>query len=127
MDWARYRSPDDPVPDGTSSEEGGPFPIRSRDFLADPQSPRDLTRYVRDHDPFGQDQPHYTDDAFIAAYASSAIDRIYAAYGEQRGNPGQIPQSRPLTSSANSGDGRDNIRTMGPVRRRTTAIAGRYR
>ena len=84
MDWARYRSRDDPVPDGTSTEEGGPLSIRSRHFLADPQSPRDLTRYVRDHDPFGQDQPHYTDEPLPACrYASSAIDRIYAAYGEQ--------------------------------------------
>ena len=65
MDWARYRSRDDPVPDGTSTEEGGPLSIRSRHFLADPQSPRDLTRYVRDHDPFGQDQPHYTDEPLL--------------------------------------------------------------
>jgi hypothetical protein len=83
MGWARYRSRDDADPDGTSAEEGGPFPIQSRQFLADPQSPRDLTRYVRDRDPFDQDQPHYTDEPLLLRYASAAVDRIYAAYGEQ--------------------------------------------
>ncbi len=83
MDWARFRSRDDSDPDGTSAEEGGPFPIQSRQFLADQLSPRDLTRYVRDHDPFDQDQPHYTDEPLLLRYASAAVDRIYAAYGEQ--------------------------------------------
>jgi hypothetical protein len=83
MDWARYRSRGDSDPDGTSAEEGGPLPVQSRQFLADPLSPRDLTRYVRDHDPFDQDQPHYTDEPLLLRYASAAVDRIYAAYGEQ--------------------------------------------
>lgn len=83
MDWARYRSRDDANPDGTSADEGGPFPIQSRQFLADPQSPRDLTRYVRDHDPFDQEQPHYAEEPLVLRYSSAAVDSIYAAYGEQ--------------------------------------------
>lgn len=83
IDWARFRSRDAADPDGISHDEGGPFPVRSRRFVADPSSPRDLTRHVRDHDPFDEDQPHFTGEPLLLRYASAAVDRIYAAYGEQ--------------------------------------------
>ena len=83
LDWARFRSREEVDPDGTSQDEGGPFTVLSRPFLADPQSPHDLTRHIRDHDPFDQDQPHFTGEPLLLRYASPAVDRIYAAYGEQ--------------------------------------------
>ncbi|MFN2467074.1 MAG: hypothetical protein ABR521_02930 [Gaiellaceae bacterium] len=83
MDWARFRSREAAEADGTSQEEGGPFTLRSRRFVADPVSPRDLTRHIRDHDPFDEDQPHFTGEPLLLRYASAAVDRIYAAYGEQ--------------------------------------------
>lgn len=83
LDWARFRSREAAEPDGTSQDEGGPFTVRSRRFVADPESPRDLTRHIRDHDPFDEDQPHFTGEPLLLRYASPAVDRIYAAYGEQ--------------------------------------------
>ncbi|CAN5592498.1 hypothetical protein BH23ACT7_BH23ACT7_00620 [soil metagenome] len=83
LDWERFRSADALDADGSSASEGGPLEVRSRRFRADPNPPADLTRFVRDHDPFNADQPHYTDEPLLIRYASAAVDRMYAAYGRQ--------------------------------------------
>ena len=79
LDWARFRDRTGTNPDG----DGGPLPVQSRQFVGDPQSPRDLTRYIRDHDPFDETQPQFTDEPLLIRYASGAVDKIYSAYGEQ--------------------------------------------
>ena len=79
LDWARFRDRTGTDPDG----DGGPLPVQSRQFVGDPQSPRDLTRYIRDHDPFDETQPQFTDEPLLIRYASGAVDKIYSAYGEQ--------------------------------------------
>ena len=42
-----------------------------------------MTRYVRDHDPFDPQQPHYADEPLVVRYASAAVDRLFAKYGRQ--------------------------------------------
>ena len=85
LGWERFRSAtaDPSDTDGTSASEGGPFPILSRRFVADPEPPADLSRYVLDHEPLDGEQPQFVDESIVLRYASPAVDRIYAAHGKQ--------------------------------------------
>ncbi len=79
--WERFRSEDADEVDGD-----GTLPIDStsfRRFRADPESPTDITRYVRDHDPVGEDQPHYFAEPLVLRFATATIDALFAAYGQQ--------------------------------------------
>jgi hypothetical protein len=79
LNWKRFRSATGADDDGAD----GPLEVRSRRFRADPNPPKDLSRYVAGTDPAGEEQPHYCAEPMQIRFGSNVVDRIFAAYGRQ--------------------------------------------
>jgi len=79
LNWRRFHSATGADDDGT----GGPIEVRSRRFRADPNPPKDLSRYVAGTDPGDEEQPHYCNEPVQILFRSNVVDRIFASYGRQ--------------------------------------------
>jgi hypothetical protein len=101
LHWARYRRAN-----ATEADGSGSFGInRTFRTVGVNDHPREIRRYVLDHNPPDDRQPHYYAEPVQIRFASDIIDRLYAKFGRQlvaraKADTGQHVLNQPLSEGA---------------------------